>query len=772
MDRIRGKYEYTPLDPASQDIRLVTILPGRFDDPFQIKITHAPLLPHVPGGGGDKPKRWPLDAIRRTLPQTWNARETLEGRVVFRNYEGRYSSWDHPDPNFPRERYEVPDPGTPSVEFEALSYTWGAPKIREKATVLVGDGSGEEDAVRRGGGGGFSRTLGLLPGSSGSSSTQKIGLQGNLADAMRHLRYEDRSRVVWIDALCINQEDLAERGEQVKRMGLIYTLARRVVAWLGPGSPASALAFSQLAHLGRQIEHARDGTMFSAPGCTEDTWYSARTALPWDAETWDAIAETCSRGWFSRLWIVQEIHLGRSATSMLQCGRAEIPWSLFRRAIICLHAKEAGVPARLWHRTQEIKFLCEEHRAHMPFADLLKNHHKRPCLDPRDKVYGLLSLAPPEISRYIAPDYAASRLEVYASVFLALVKHEKRLSLLPYSGQQYSSDPPSNSNNAKAAKAPEEGWPTWLPDWTHLLRVTSPHHVGFCASGMSGSRAKYVGSGRLEVAALYLASISCVGAKLAISDFADFRRAGKKLGLDRLRGAAYPYPYPYPSRGTYRDAWLETLALGRVEDRRYGAGWPSLESLAAMVAAPEGTVSREEKALSDGWKIWTTGRINGSYLFSTQNGYVGMINGEPQQGDEIFVVLGCNMPMLLRPTTSGEYEVIGDCYVHGIMDGEGLFGTIPPPWTVQIGTDADNRVRACFYNEETGVMYRDHQRLQEVPLPLGWEEVTEWERTRADPLYCTRFRNKETGETVNWDPRLSPEEFRGRGVLVETITLV
>ncbi|KAK6957164.1 hypothetical protein Daesc_002450 [Daldinia eschscholtzii] len=107
-----------------------------------------------------------------------------------------------------------------------------------------------------------------------------------------------------------------------------------------------------------------------------------------------------------------------------------------------------------------------------------------------------------------------------------------------------------------------------------------------------------------------------------------------------------------------------------------------------------------------------------------------------------------------------------------VMDGEALFGSIPPPWTAQIGTDADNRVRVMYYNEEVGTLYRDHQRLQEVPVPLGWEEVTEWKKSRADPLYCKRFYNKETDETINWDPRLSPEAFRERGVPIETITLV
>ncbi|KAI8965180.1 hypothetical protein F5Y11DRAFT_314075 [Daldinia sp. FL1419] len=491
--------------------------------------------------------------------------------------------------------------------------------------------------------------------------------------------------------------------------------------------------------------------MLSAPGCAEGRWHDSRTALPWDEETWDAIYSACSRGYFTRLWIVQEIHQG-GTNALLRCGRAEIPWSVFRRAVICIHAKAVGAPEKIWHKTQEIKFLCED-LSHMLFTDVLKNHHMRPCLDPRDKIYGLLSLAPDEVAQYVAPDYRTSLLDVFRGVFLAFVRHEARVSLLPYAGRRYGA-------------VEKEGWPTWLPDWSHYLHVTAPHNVGFCASGTSASQARYVDGGRLEVSALYFASISCVGAKIATEDFAGFRKTCKVLGLDRLRDA------PYPSRGTYRDAWLETLALGRVEDRHYGAGYPSLVDLAAMVAAPEGTVSEKEKGLSTGWKIWTTGRINGCYLFSTQNGYVGIINGEPQQGDEIFVVLGCNMPMLLRPTASGEYEVVGDCYVHGIMDGEALFGSIPPPWTAQVGADADNHVRIMYYNEENGTLYRDHQRLQEVPIPPGWKEITEWDKSRADPLYCKKFYNKETDSVINSDPRMFPEAFRERGIPIETITLV
>lgn len=60
----------------------------------------------------------------------------------------------------------------------------------------------------------------------------------NLADTLRHLRLVDTHRVLWVDAVCINQRNMAERSRDVTRMGLIYHQARRVVAWLGMSTSA------------------------------------------------------------------------------------------------------------------------------------------------------------------------------------------------------------------------------------------------------------------------------------------------------------------------------------------------------------------------------------------------------------------------------------------------------------------------------------------------------------------------------------------------------
>ncbi|KAI1101727.1 hypothetical protein F4804DRAFT_315188 [Jackrogersella minutella] len=84
-------YEYTLLDPSSNDIRLATILTGKSDDPIRIEITHAPLDPSI---HDDKPKRLSVKELKEPLflGDRWTAHETLSGRVVLGDHEkGRTS---------------------------------------------------------------------------------------------------------------------------------------------------------------------------------------------------------------------------------------------------------------------------------------------------------------------------------------------------------------------------------------------------------------------------------------------------------------------------------------------------------------------------------------------------------------------------------------------------------------------------------------------------------------------------------------------------------
>lgn len=92
-----------------------------------------------------------------------------------------------------------------------------------------------------------------------------MAVSQNLALALRYLRSRDQVRTLWIDAICINQEDTDERSEQVGRMSDIYKLADKVIAWLGPSSTGGSVAMTTLDHLGCQVEFTRDSYYLPPP---------------------------------------------------------------------------------------------------------------------------------------------------------------------------------------------------------------------------------------------------------------------------------------------------------------------------------------------------------------------------------------------------------------------------------------------------------------------------------------------------------------------------
>jgi hypothetical protein len=89
--------------------------------------------------------------------------------------------------------------------------------------------------------------------------------------------------------------------------------------------------------------------------------------------------------------------------------------------------------------------------------------------------------------------------------------------------------------------------------------------------------------------------------------------------------------------------------------------------------------------LSDGEKLCVDNIIRylpGHALFTTDDGYIGLCQPDERSGDYICVVLGCKRPLLLHPL-SGDgayYQLFSECYIHGLMFGEGILGPIPSSW--------------------------------------------------------------------------------------------
>tara|TARA_R110002060_G_scaffold2590_1_gene4297 strand:- start:906 stop:1475 length:570 start_codon:yes stop_codon:yes gene_type:complete len=121
--------------------------------------------------------------------------------------------------------------------YEALSYTWESSENPQEISVL-----------KRG-------HVKILEYEMADSDQKEnvLLVSQNLSIALQHLRQQLEDRILWRDAICINQQDVIERGIQVSRMGDIYRRARQVVIWLGPEEDQSSLALELINEIGRDL---------------------------------------------------------------------------------------------------------------------------------------------------------------------------------------------------------------------------------------------------------------------------------------------------------------------------------------------------------------------------------------------------------------------------------------------------------------------------------------------------------------------------------------
>lgn len=133
------------------------------------------------------------------------------------------------------------------------------------------------------------------------------------------------------------------------------------------------------------------------------------------------------------------------------------------------------------------------------------------------------------------------------------------------------------------------------------------------------------------------------------------------------------------------------------------------------------------------------------------------------------VLLGCDVPMLLRSRNDGAFEVIGACYTQGLSDSFALLGPLPEDWEMTIDYADYDIARYHFVNTVTSEETDRDPRL--APLPEEWEQYKRpW--TQDDPEAFICFRNKVTGEEITYDPRMEPDALRARGVNIEQFDLV
>ncbi|KAL8743657.1 MAG: hypothetical protein Q9190_004015 [Brigantiaea leucoxantha] len=583
----------------------------------------------------------------------------------------------------------------PQSQYEALSYAWGSSE--KDSHILCQD--------------------------------QKLPITSNLHVALTRLRSTSRPRRLWIDQICINQDDLDERSAQVAMMGIIYRCASRVIVWLGDKDDtsdaamtfAAALCCNLSLHNGRSRKELLTFSDLGKP--VEGTDF----ILPDEKSgLWVALAKLLNREWFQRLWVVQEASL--NPDTVVCCGASQIAWSVFTSLAVQLDAQAALYPF----------FMIEGQIApglHLagslisvePLADVRDlltvtlRFSKQFVTDPRDRIFAVLSLVNDPKSVSMVPDYTQDTATIYSSFARKSIEKADALDILHYVEMD---DTPMATR-----------LPSWVPDWRVRphARPFGTEQISreiFSASGTKSAtfwfgslgqslivQGRKVGTllphGIVFPADSHLNMHSGKDESLHMREFelqssldSFFEEASKMVrnchravqgSPDEILCHIFSRDYYKIFRPGHADLasavrllhlYRSTVKDGKEVLRRYLSmpedSWIrkrfyDLDSLRVRLwwlahlsrvmrnVEKRPSVAREGHAIS----MVFSANLRGNQIFTTSMGLLANVPRQSVAGDEVWILYGCKTPFILRRIERG-HLLVGECFVHGIMYGEAI----------------------------------------------------------------------------------------------------
>ena len=671
-------YEYSVLDERASEIRLMTLLPGRFEDDISIAMETVVLT-------------------KECIPQ-----------------------------------------------YEALSYVWGTKENPVDISVKARKTKRSKSYPMLG------RRRWWRP---KVCSLGTISVTQNLATALPYLRKQETPRVFWIDAICVNQQDRAERGHQVKRMAAVYSMASRVIAWLGPESQNSTLGLRALNNLGAQLQV--DWNIHKVTSVSTGETITAGSDPLKNDEIWDSVGDVMGRPWFERLWIWQEVRLAREA--YLFCGNEGLPWESFRRAMVNLYI--ASAPAEFAHLIRRCYNIIS-YRDYVAGAldaldSMLEFASSTSCSDPRDKIFAILNLAQESETRGLDPDYSKPVEAVFQDLVLHYAFNLQSLKILTQCELR------DDTGGIKL--------PTWVPDWTVPRLSDTLLFSASCSN--SKPRVRYQDGKVLAATGVHVAVVRRVQT-LPNPAGPEDRLTGAEI-KDAIRAIIVPriQSLSFSERDATIISLCRTICGNTFADTHSppDSNFPTSETCrkyihrildstrdTALGYSPEKQHSHAQVAAS----------IKGRSFFTTADGYIGLAPIATKPDDEVCVLLGCQTPLVLRPCGDGFHKVVGECYIDGFMDGAACLGPLPSNWQLVLRYfDKYSVDYYVFLHHQTGEFQIEDPRLG--PLPAGWY-ISDHERKDAYNL----FANDETGESTLFDPRMTPEALTARGVEMTEFQLV
>ncbi|KAF4635257.1 hypothetical protein G7Y89_g2840 [Cudoniella acicularis] len=277
--------------------------------------------------------------------------------------------------------YNLQDPSGRTPLYDALSYVWGDPNDTRPIYIVEDKLLGKDE----------------LPGK------DELQVTTNLYAALSHLRNFFFQRIIWVDAICIDQGNSKERQQQILLMAKIYSQAICVLVWLGEETEDTDGALEDI-----RLAANKELTASSKKGINQQ-----------------AVLALLERPWFQRIWVLQEVAAARHIVMI--CGPTEIDGYAFCLGVRSLKLSYTASP-KLQTLPSVIHLITgaglrSKHTTYLPkrfslnircLADLIDMFHTRQATDTRDKVYALLGMSSDDPSpASLQPDYTKPWEELF-----------------------------------------------------------------------------------------------------------------------------------------------------------------------------------------------------------------------------------------------------------------------------------------------------------------------------------------------------------------------
>ncbi|KAI1415164.1 HET-domain-containing protein [Hypoxylon sp. FL1857] len=542
----------------------------------------------------------------------------------------------------------------------------------------------------------------------------------NLYYALRRLRSTSSTRSMWIDAICINQSDDDEKSIQVNMMGSIFANYQRAVLWLGedlelignatassspPLSSVGQRAFQLLRILG-QDRHINELICFSATGNDHEL-----IVHPYFREHFESVKAITDAPWWTRIWVLQEMALPGQiefAFASETCPYTVMtnlePRHLLHLRTCCIAQwyslyKNRGIYQVISDFFPSMEPLVSVRESltgdsQISLFYLREEFWAFRATDPRDFIYGLLGMVTDwGGAEPLIPDYKLPLSTVVCEALFRCIKQSKNLK--PLMGIRRLSD--------------NEGLPSWVPDLRlgGFKRTSAMKYQGFKtiirnlfkASKLPCSKVNLVSNSVLRTESLRVTTIKVVGEPILLmgdGNELSARHSAIRQWMTMCDIQDWPADPP-PETSVESQFWRALLNdcvfLGSKPRSKYRAtqdDYYTMKDYLLPISRSDLTVD-----LPYGFNHWNGIALVESAMFLTESGMVGIGPAKCREGDEIHVLPGSSVPFILRPNASarlyedcstdgaeGEmsiatsppsipsYSVIGDGFLHGIMDGE------------------------------------------------------------------------------------------------------